>query len=330
MDISYPLLFPKDTRFFLLVGCMKSGTSWLMDALDLHPDICSKGEMHALEILDSPKRLSPLTLESVMTHDYALRRWYAMENNGWTNPYRSGIERDLASKAFDEDYVRFHFERMMWAYLPADRPLPRVMGDKSPCHTPHTATKIDRFFGVYKPYVIHMVRDPRDVATSRWFHFLKLLENMPAAAQQLPTEPREALFDAPSHLERIVSEWETVNQALLRDAPGLFGDRYLMIRYEDLKLDFAGTMRSILERLAVDASAERILDIQQRSDASRMEHKPAMFRSGAIGDGLRKLSKGELRQISRIAPLARRFGYELERARSGVAVVQDREIGTSS
>src|SRR5262249_2856701 len=160
-------LFPSGTRFFFLLGCMRSGTTWLMEVLDTHPRVCSQGEMHPIEILDVGHLPPLLTLESVSAHAASLRHWYSMPNNAWNVPFRANDRSALAYEALHEDTIRFYFEWTMMRFLMATgRDVPDVIGDKSPTHTPHAARKINRFFKPYGPLVIHLVRDPRDAAVS--------------------------------------------------------------------------------------------------------------------------------------------------------------------
>jgi Sulfotransferase domain len=327
--ISYPLLFPKETRFFFILGSMKSGTTWLTNVLNNHPDICAQGEMYSLEMIDT---LSPTpTLEYASKSSAMLREWYLMPNSTWNVPFRDGVNKKQALNTLDKDFVRFFYEWAMIRYLQArNERVPALIGDKSPTRTPHIIKKILYYFGGYNPYAIHIVRDPRDVAVSRWFHQRRMqhegrfefadLFRSPEdqeLCERLLSSPddymkdNQTLFYYPNFLEGVFKEWIAVNDELLSEGVKAFGDRYILIRYEDLKADFGGTLRGILERFEVDASEEIIDKIQTNTDVNRMKIKPSVFRKGAVGDWRIYFREEEMELFEKmVSPISKQLGYE--------------------
>ncbi len=331
MQLKVPFLFPKDTVFFFLVGCMKSGTTWLMDVLDSHPDVCCQGELHPIESLDSPLTSPPPTLESVAAHAEALHRWWAMPNSAWNEPFRSSGVLAQAHRDLDVDLVRFFSEWTMMRFVMATgRDVPKAIGDKSPSHTRFLPQKIRRFFGPYEPVVLHLVRDPRDVLVSRWFHVRKLQwagsrdfghgfrsAADRAACERLmkfpdrPTRKGERFVTNPNFLEDVLREWSDVNETLAASGPQFFGSNYVRVRYEDLRSDLEGSLAVILRTLGVDASPERVRTMRESSDAARKARKTATFRKGVVGGWRRHLSPEELAAIRVLAPLGAALGYDL-------------------
>lgn len=330
----YPLLLPRGTRFVFIAGSMKSGTTWLMNLLDAHPEICCRGEMHPIELLDQPDaRLigsppSP-TLEHAAGAAGALREWYFMMNNGWNEPFREGTARSRTVREMELDFVRFFYEWTLQRYLDHHRIAAKVIGDKSPSHTRLIMRKLEGFFGVYDPLVVHLVRDPRDVAVSHWFHYRKLQlagvrgemvafedEADRAACDALFADPDgfaasgQPLFRYPSFLPEVFSSWRDANQSLHGEGAALRGERYLFLRYEDLKADLLPPLRGLFERLGVDASAPVIDRVIATCDVARGGRKPGVFRKGASGEWQRYFRAADLALFEQmVGPLAREFGY---------------------
>jgi SAM-dependent methyltransferase len=321
--VSYPILFPKGTNFFFLVGSMRSGTTWLMDLLNSHPDVCCHGEMHPIEVMD----LSLPSLESVSRNSFGLKQWYAMPNNAWNVPFRA--EGD-SHEYLERDLVRFFFEWTLFRFVQSQGPaMPRFIGDKSPSHTRFITRKLKSHFGGYEPFVLHIVRDPRDAAVSRWFHTRTLqrlgkIEFAPPfrghddklACENLIDDPEGYLrhhpfFYYPNFLPDVFDEWLDVNRSLLREGRETFGERYLMVKYEDLKSDLAGNLMKIFRWFGVNGAPSLIAEIMERNDVTRMTQRRSTFRKGTTGEWKRYFSPQDIALFtSRVLPLSREFGYE--------------------
>lgn len=302
--LTYPILLPKDTQIFFIVGSAKSGTTWLMNTLDAHPEICCKGEMHTLELLDPTNTLLqiPPTLEYAARSSPLLYQWYSMTNNGWNVPHRQFDGLENITKKMERDIVRFLFE---WTILTnyMGMKLPLVIGDKSPVHTRFLCRKLDYYYNVYRPFVIHIMRDPRDVALSLWFHMRKFQakgkseffspfksEEDEADGLMLLKNPEEfkrqgkKMFTYPKFLPDVFSEWLDVNKNLSLEGPMYFGEKYIFVRYEDLKEDFSGSLRTILQKFRLSNSETIIQTIRDTTDVTKMEYKPGVFRKGLVGE----------------------------------------------
>lgn len=326
-SITWPILFPSETRFFFIVGCMRSGTTWLMDTLNLHPDICCRGEMHVVETLDLITGSFP-TLDSIANNLDKLHNWYLMPNNAWNLPFRH-INKINISKKISKDFVRFFFEWSIYNYLSANNiPIPPSIGDKSPSHTRFIAQKIYYYFSVYNPIIIHLIRDPRDVAVSRWFwechqqsdnlyhkiHFKKaeyqearnsLLENPEKYIQE-----NKKLFLYPEFLFDIFSEWGEVNISLTTQGPAFFGDNYLLIRYEDLKKNYKETITKIFQLLNLDVSYSLLESFEKKTDYSKMKQKPVTYRKGLIGEWQKYFTPEDINLFEEmVLPFSKKFGY---------------------
>lgn len=320
--VSYPILLPKATNLFFLVGNMRSGTTWLMDLLNTHPDFCCVGEMHAVETPDLPFP----TLEAVSRNAVALRHWYLMSNNGWSNPFQTG---SMSHPHLEHDLVRFMFEWTIHRYLQSrGGPMPRFIGDKSPTHTRSLVRRLRAYFGVYEPYVLHLVRDPRDVAVSRWlqqrkrqnlgqFTFAEPFrsEEDKDACANLMADPeayvqQDKFFSYPEFLPVVFDEWADVNSGLSRDGQDAFGERYLRVKYEDLKADLAGTLQHIFQWFGANRSPSIMNEVMEKNDVTKMTHKKETFRKGTTGEWKTYFSPQDVELFrDRVLPVSKQFGY---------------------
>jgi hypothetical protein len=203
-------------------------------------------------------------------------------------------------------------------------PRPRILKSHE-CFQPHY------------PHVIYIVRDPRDVAVSFYHHNVKA-RNIPDDYPMSSFIPR---FIA-GEFDRKFGSWRdnVLSWTLLRrDAPG-----FLMLRYEDMKLDPARELASVvafLERCSfrkIDSSAkafERAIDLSSPERMRALERQGArhwvltkgtrsdkpFVRSAAAGGWKSKLAPESVAAIeSAWGDLMRNLGYELVSTGTAVSV----------
>jgi hypothetical protein len=135
-------------NIFFVCGAPKSGTTWLQRILDAHPEVCCSGEGHFITRFSAPVSKvvnaynRDLEWESKLVYDGA--------------PYYGRVGQD----EFDE-MVRGFISARLGARADAQT---RWIGDKTPSYTRHL-DQLHRLFPTAK--IVHIVRDPRDVAVSR-------------------------------------------------------------------------------------------------------------------------------------------------------------------
>jgi len=323
MAPTLPFLLPKDSRLFFVVGPMKTGTTWLMNVLNEHPSVICRGEMHPVENLTLP------TLESCYQHFESLKKWYWMTNNAWNQPFREGNQEAVVTRALNDDLVRFTYEWTICNFLRQSDKKPTHIGDKSPVHSSVAARHLDYYFGFYQPYLIHLVRDPRDVAVSRWFHTRKMQaaekfhfaqpfesDADAVACRELLAEPERPatkenpFFRYPNFLHDVLNEWTQVTSGLRREGAEHFGSRYLLVRYEDLKSNFVDTLGGILDRMRLDSSTAVIERMQQATDPEKGGRRHSVYRKGKVGGWEKHFLKEDLKLFDDIArPTAHELGY---------------------
>lgn len=306
---------------------MRSGTTWLNNLLNAHPDICCRGEMHALEIPDSGHNFpnSP-TLESIANHLKTLEEWYFADNNSWNNPYRENKQHIKQEMMLD--FVRFYFEWSILKFLESDnKPIPKIIGDKSPTKSIFHAEKLKMFFHPYNPLIVHIIRDPRSVAVSLWYHQRKLQsKGLPDSFLddgdrqnylKMINDPdylqvnKNSFFYYPWFFESVMQHWLTVNENLFKNGKEFFGEKYILIKYEDLVNNTSEVLKSLLNKLDADVSDSVIDNMIKLADSIKQtDPQASMYRKGEVREWEKYLTDQNIEVFKKIAlPFSREFGY---------------------
>jgi len=136
---------------FFVCGAPKSGTTWLQRILDAHPEVCCSGEGHFVGRFTAPLARIVNTYNSGL----AVETEQVYEGRPYYQP--------ISQPEFDELAGGFILKRMS---ARADART-RWVGYKTPIYT-RQLDQLHRIFPEAK--IIHIVRDPRDVAVSRMGH----------------------------------------------------------------------------------------------------------------------------------------------------------------
>lgn len=116
------------------------------------------------------------------------------------------------------------------------------------------------------PRVIHIVRDPRDIAVSFYYYNMKV----GVLTDGYPMDEFIDRFVAAHTVDYAdrVGSWEDHTLSWLRLRKGKPGYRF--VRYEDLLSDTATELRRLVDLLRIDAQSERIERAVQLSSAAQM------------------------------------------------------------
>ena len=215
-----------------VVGCKKSGTTWMQALLEVHPEVCSRGESGFAPLLATPM------FELLNIYNAHQR---AGETNTFTGEDALAITR----------YAINTLQRRWVDALP-DTDRVQVVADKSPEH----ALSLDVLGAIFPEMkAIHIVRDGRDCVVSGWHY------NMRGDAEAFRSSHPNMESYARYFARRQWVPSITRARAWGRAHP----DRYLELRYERLLESPHEQARSIFAFLGVDTSEQTINEIVERT-----------------------------------------------------------------
>ncbi|MHC4218184.1 MAG: sulfotransferase [Planctomycetota bacterium] len=266
-------------KVFFVIGCQKSGTTWVERLLDNHPNICCRGEGHFSDVA------GPLLEHAVRVYN----------------------EQDRTNQVLEPSellpLVRALADRIMGRYLArCDDPGAIIaVGDR----TPEGAIGVPSLNALYPDSrFIHVIRDGRDAAVSGWAQV-----NRVGSADAFRSLEDYAVFFATKHWVPYVTQ--------ARAAAPRLGERYLEVRYEDLHADPATEIRRMLRFLDADGTDEIVRSCVRRASFPAVSGREAgdedtssHFRKGIVGDWKGHFDEATLSRFETVAgPLLRELGY---------------------
>lgn len=274
---------------FFVCGAPKSGTTWLQRILDAHPEVCCSGEGHFITRVSAP-------IAATVT-DYNRRLKWEAEQVYEGKPYYGPVTQ----AEFDDMMRNFILTRLKARAGPGVR----WVGDKTPNYT-RDLDMLHQLFPAAK--IIHIVRDPRDVAVSRMGH------NRRAGRTEAFTPGAEEHRLTVESGVRLWVEAVTAVDAFAAKHPGLVHE----VHYGDLHDDPMATVGRLFDFLGA-ATEPGLIDqvvaatsFEALAGRKRGEEDPSSFlRKGVVGDWKARLdpqtaklivdSCGELMRLKRIA-----------------------------
>jgi len=253
--------FEKD--IFFVVGCQKSGTTWLEKILDGHPEMVCRGE----------------AIFGVVLHP-ALQQALGAFNHH-IKDRNTQVDQAGQDMLFNEAQLDYLFMTAVGLIMSnwLKKPGIKAIGEKTPEHA-RAIELLNRYFPTAK--YVHIIRDGRDVAVSGWFHNVRYIGEK--FTQQFPDMPKYIRYLCQNHWIPYIQSARAFGQA----AP----ERYHELRYEQIHEDPRGTVRSVLEFLNVDASEQTVLQCLESGSFKNLtkgrqegeENRDSFFRKGVTGD----------------------------------------------
>jgi len=265
---------------FFVLGCQKSGTTWVQMLLNAHPNLCCSGEGHFGDVL------APVMQNAVNQHNNVKKVQWPFNQN---DLYR---------------LCRFMMDRTFYAYLErtGHQAQIKAVGDK----TPESAMLMPFLNAMYpQAKFIHVIRDGRDGAVSGWAQLHRLNE-----AGQFDSFAHYAEYFAESHWKSYIHRARQAGASM----PGRFHE----LQYESLLEDpLTETQRMLrfLEVAADDAATQACVDAASFNKLSGgrkagEEQRDSHFRKGVAGDWTNHFDEQALRRFNaKAGDLLAELGY---------------------
>jgi len=280
------LVAPAAERPVFIVGCGRSGTTWLQMLIAQHPAVATAPETHVFS-----RYLGLLE-----------RRWQQESKYRQVHGTRSGIQGPIDRSGFDALLRRFAIRVLQGVCK--EQPDVALVVEKSPNHV-QWLPLIHRCFPEAR--FVHVVRDPRAVVASHR-----------AAAKGW------ARHWAASGIVQVATQWYEAVRAVR--SSGIPADIIREIRYEDLLESPVDELSSVLEWLGLEVERETVVGyvdacrfdrLQRGSDDATARVKQIVpvqartfFRRGTAGGWTEDLTPAQVALIERVAgEWMAEFGY---------------------
>lgn len=280
-----------EKQIFFVGGAEKSGTSWLQELLDAHPQVSCGGESHLFDSLfPSIKKALEEHNGLVLQKDHNLARY---ELGGVPDTFDEADLVYVATSAILISLLKYAREKS-----------PLAIGDRTPNNV-HAFVALCQL--IPRAKCIHIVRDPRDAGVSHW-HMVR---------RNLPAEKQPDMVPVPRMVTQFAGVWVSVIKSGLRFA-ARSPDRYHELRYEDLLGQPVPTLARLCRFLGVDDRPEVLQLCLDKTSFEKLsggrrpgqEDKGSFFRKGIIGDWRNHLDAETNQQVIATAgELMRRYGY---------------------
>jgi hypothetical protein len=285
---TYPKIF--------VVGCPRSGTTWVQKLLQCHPEVVGSEESHAVKRLSravdagrDPRGWARLFFG--LERDHVLRKRVGLAHWVDRGDLRRYAREALRSTTNRDERLRFLVTAVFDGFVARQGVADPVLVEKTPLHIRY-AEQLLRWYPEAK--IVEVVRDGRDVC---------------ASMRRLPPE----ITFAPRALDEQIAMWVTNverGNELIADPDN--ATRVIRVQYERLRSDPEVELARLFEFVDLDASAAFIekvlgeLEFSRAKDAGRGLH----MHSGVVGSWREVFSTDEAEILrGRVGPVLEQLGY---------------------
>lgn len=266
-----------------MVGNPRSGTTWMFDVLEAHPEVAGVFESWMFhERFGFGGMFDRLLWDPEVTADHERKLGR-----------RLGIAPLVERDQFVKDLRGLASQWLSRAIGPNER----FLVEKTPVHL-HVAAVIAEVFPEGR--FVEMIRDGRDVCVStlsarRW-------------------NPRLTSRGSETTLADAAQDWRISVRTGARHEKEM-GDRWLRVRFEDLRADFAPTIERVLAFCGIPAEPAAVEQLRSATSMSGHETGEGKFRrAGRVGDWRSEFSLYDAWRFDRVAGDALvESGYEQSR-----------------
>lgn len=318
----FTALYAEKQRVFLL-GHGKSGTTWLHMLFFHHPNVAVVAERRLFEHPDNNHALFDALLD-----DTAFDSWFRSSSFGVTAPEQTAVRYELSRLM--SDYLLYRALAVRKTAKGFDRQEPiSHFSEKIALNTEEDASMtIETLKRMYPDAkIIHIVRDPRDVAVSAMFHsYRNFRENR---EQNWITDFVESALHGDSEnilkkqavaafFKRHARAWNHIASIFHQTGKTLYGDNYLLVRYEDLLEAPLEQVRQLFSFSGLPHEQELVAQIVEKASFKNLsqgrkageQDNASFYRKGVAGDWKNYLTPETSRKVFRDAwELMDQFGY---------------------
>lgn len=250
-------------RFLFVTGFDKSGTTWLKNLLNSHPNVyCQASGQFFNLVFDDVHFLGAPGGYQIMMDELLRSSWYVNSGKTWiTELALDGLVRKLIANAMN-------------SFLSNDE---LIIGDKSVVQNPNLIRKV-----FPKAQIICIVRDGRDIVVSFAKQFLRKGDESKIT--------RDGILK-PNYLTAVAIAWSLYNNHLL-DYSQTSDANFYLLKYENLLANTNEELEEIYKFLRLNASESIVTRSVHQNSFEVMsggrkpgEEDPAdFFRKGVSGD----------------------------------------------
>ncbi len=325
-------------NYFLLTGFPKSGNTWL--EMMLFEMACvggysldnQKGLPINVQILMRNKELFEFLSKKNLSFEKFLMKLLNPESD--IDVPSDENDREIFSQIMSKSLGRARRLRNIFYRNPQSRPIqlsrfvdpfynknkkatstaqPEIYG----CPSKHMeVTDIHSLLPSFK--IIHIIRDPRDVLVSYFYHdlghmsrkLINIFTKRTVITKKLKNNPHWMASYFKTKLKMLLGHFEDF------DCPPIPAENYLLIRYENLLSDTAGQMHRVLKFLGCscqDSDLEKVIDEYafKTITGGTSERRNSLIRKGRSGDWKNYIDKELMKILGRpFADLLIKLGYE--------------------